>query len=39
METIKVKIDWSDHDFGAVTKCEALGGVVIVTAKTHDALM
>lgn len=39
MEKVKVKIDWSDHNFGAVTECEALGGVVIVTAKTYDALM
>lgn len=39
MEKVKVKIDWSDHNFGAVTECEVLGGVVIVTAKTYDALM
>lgn len=39
METVKVKIDWSDHNFGAVTECEALGGIVIVTAKTYDALI
>ena len=39
METIKIKIDWSDHNFGAVTECEALDGIVIATAKTYDMLM
>lgn len=39
MEKVKVKIDWSDSNFGAVTECEALNGVVVVTAKTYDALM
>lgn len=39
MEKIRVKIDWSGHNFGAVTECEALNGVVIVTAKTYEGVI
>ena len=39
METIKIKIDWSDHNFGAVTECEAVDGIGIATAKTYVMLM
>lgn len=39
MEKIHVKVDWSEKNYGAVTECEALNGVVAVTAKTYDGLM
>jgi len=39
MEKIKVLVDWCDKNFGAVTECEALNGLVTVTAKTYDGLM
>ena len=39
MEKIHVKVDWCEKNYGAVTECEALNGVVAVTAKTYDALM
>lgn len=39
MEKIKVKIDWCDKNFGAVTDDERLDGMVIVTASTYDKLI
>ena len=39
MEKIHVKVDWCDKNYGAVTECEALNGVVAVTNKTYDGLM
>lgn len=39
MEKIHVKVDWCEKNYGAVTECEALGGVVAVTAKTYDGLL
>lgn len=39
MEKIKVKIDWCDKNFGAVTECDALDGVVVVTGKTYESLL
>ncbi len=39
MEKIKVLVDWCDKNFGAVTECEALNGLVTVTAKTYDGLI
>ena len=39
MEKIHVKVDWCDKNYGAVTECEALNGVVTVTNKTYDGLM
>ncbi len=39
MEKIHVKVDWCEKNYGAVTECEALNGVVAVTAKTYDGLM
>lgn len=39
MENIHVKVDWCEKNYGAVTECEALNGVVAVTSKTYDGLM
>lgn len=39
MEKIKVLVDWCERNFAAVTECEALGGVVVATAKDYDTLM
>ena len=39
MESIKVKIDWCDKNFAAVTDDERLNGMVIVTASSYDKLM
>ena len=39
MEKIHVKVDWCEKNYGAVTECEALNGVVMVTAKTYDGLL
>ena len=39
MEKIHVKVDWCEKNYGAVTECEALNGVVAVTAKTYDGLL
>lgn len=39
MEKIHVKVDWCEKNFGAVTECEALNGVVAVTHKTYEGLM
>lgn len=39
MESIKVKIDWCDKNFAAVTDDKRLGGMVIVTASSYDKLM
>lgn len=33
MEKIKVKVDWCDKNFGAVTEDDVLCGVVIATSK------
>ena len=39
MEKIHVKVDWCDKNYGAVTECEELDGVVAVTNKTYEGLM
>lgn len=39
MEKIKVKVDWCDKNFGAVTEDDALCGMVIATSKSYDGLM
>lgn len=39
MDKINVKVDWCEKNYGAVTECEALNGVVAVTSKTYDGLM
>lgn len=39
MEKIHVKVDWCKKNFGAVTECEALNGLVAVTHKTYDGLI
>ena len=39
MEKIHVKVDWCEKNYGAVTECEALNGVVAVTNKTYDGLI
>lgn len=39
MEKIKVKIDWCDKNFGAVTEDEVLGGMVLATSKSYDGLI
>mgnify|MGYP002791103368 CR=1 FL=1 len=39
MEKIKVKVDWCDKNFGAVTEDDVLCGVVIATSKSYDGLM
>ena len=39
MEKIHVKVDWCEKNYGAVTECDALNGVVAVTAKTYEGLM
>ena len=39
MKKIHVKVDWCEKNYGAVTECEALNGVVAVAAKTYDGLM
>ena len=39
MEKIKVKLDWCDKNFGAVTEDDVLCGVVIATSKSYDGLM
>lgn len=39
MEKIKVKVDWCDKNFGAVTEEEVLCGMVVATAKSYEGLM
>ena len=39
MKKIHVKVDWCEKNYGAVTECDALNGVVAVTAKTYEGLM
>lgn len=39
MERIKVKIDWCNKNWAAVTEDEQLGGMVIVSAKTYDGII
>lgn len=39
MEKIKVKVDWCNKNFGAVTEDDALCGMVIATSKSYDGLM
>lgn len=39
MEKIKVLVDWCEKNFAAVTECDALCGLVTVTAKDYDTLM
>ncbi len=39
MEKIKVKVDWCDKNYAAVTEDDRLFGMVIVTAKTYSALL
>lgn len=39
MERIKVKVDWCDKNFGAVTEADVLCGMVIATSKSYDGLM
>lgn len=39
MEMVKVKIDWCDKNYGAVTEDERLGGMVIVTASTYEGVI
>lgn len=39
MEKIRVKVDWCDKNFGAVTEDDVLCGMVVVTSKSYDALM
>ena len=39
MEKIKVKVDWSDKNFAAVTDDARLCGMVLVTASTYEKLM
>lgn len=39
MVRVKVKIDWCNKNWAAVTNDEQLCGMVIVTAKTYDALI
>lgn len=39
MEKIKVKVDWCDDNYAAVTEDDRLLGMVIVTAKTYNALL
>ncbi len=37
-EKIKVKVDWCDNNYAAVTEDDRLLGMIIVTAKTYNAL-
>lgn len=39
MEMVKVKIDWCDKNYGAVTEDERLCGMVIVTAPTYERVI
>ena len=39
MEKIHVKVDWCEKNYGAVTECDALNGMVAVTAKAYEGLM
>lgn len=39
MGKIHVKLDWCEKNYGAVTECEALNGVVAVTNKTYEGLL
>lgn len=39
MEKIKVKVDWCDKNFGAVTEDNVLCGMVVATSKSYDGLM
>lgn len=39
MEMVKVKIDWCDKNYGAVTEDERLCGMVIVTASTYEGVI
>jgi len=39
MEKIKVKVNWSDKNFAAVTDDARLCGMVLVTASTYEKLM
>ncbi len=39
MKGIRVKIDWCDKNYGAVTEDERLCGMVIVTASTYEGVI
>ena len=39
MEKIRVKIDWCDKNFAAVTEDDSLCGMVLVTASTYEGLL
>ena len=39
MEMVKVKIDWCDKNYAAVTEDERLCGMVIVTAPTYERVI
>mgnify|MGYP000273135094 FL=1 len=39
MEKIKVKVDWCDKNFGAVTEDDVLCGMVVATSKSYESLM
>ena len=39
MEKIKVKVDWCDKNFGAVTEDDVLCGMVVATSKSYEGLM
>lgn len=39
MEKIKVKVDWCDKNFGAVTEDDVLCGMVIVSSRSYEGLM
>lgn len=39
MEQIKIKVNWCDKNYAAVSDDECLHGVVIATARTYDELL
>ena len=39
MAKIKVKVDWCDKNFGAVTEEDVLCGMVVATSKSYEGLM
>lgn len=39
MDKIKVKVDWCDKNFGAVTEENVLCGMVVATSKSYEGLM
>lgn len=39
MEKIKVKVDWCDKNFGAVTEDDVLCGMIVATSRSYEGLM